>query len=114
MPILSQRHDEKRADGKPVYIVKAPNPITAKRCGVQFFGGTARTMHLVRAIRLAEDHGYDVLLPKGHKNVVLAVRGGRHNDFDLDEAPPDYAVEDELDEEEAGAAEAAFDLLDDE
>lgn len=72
MPIAKTRHDRTRLDGKPMFIVRTPVPLTRKFAGVEFINGVGKTQYPERAKRFDELFGYEVQLPKGYNVWKLA------------------------------------------
>lgn len=66
MSIAKTRHDRKRLDGKPLFLIRTPVPLTRKFMGVPFLNGLGKTQYVERAIRFDEEFGYEVQLPKGY------------------------------------------------
>lgn len=102
MSIAKTRHDRVRLDGKPMFIIKSPVPLTRKFMGVPFTNGVGKTQYHEKAKRFDEEFGYEVQLPKGY-NVWKLVQGNRiehateigAEDYDSDDMGED---EDELGE----------------
>jgi hypothetical protein len=72
MSIAKTRHDRTRLDGKPLFIVRTPIPLTRKFMGVEFINGVGKTQYPERAKRFDEEFGYEVQLPKGYNVWKLA------------------------------------------
>lgn len=72
MPVANYRHDLKTASGKPVFIIRTPVRITRRMLGKQFVEGECTTTNEQLAMRFAEEFGYEVILPKGHKGFKFA------------------------------------------
>ncbi len=106
MPISKYVHEFKSADGKPVFVVRTPNPeFAGKRLGVTFIDGeakfAAKTDDLAR--RFDEEFGYEVTLPSGHKRWRLASKRAaeRGQEYEFSTNVVIESVDDAEDEPEA-------------
>lgn len=100
MPVLDGRHELKTRDGKPIFVIRTPNPITRTLLGVRFIDGEGYTQFESKAKRFIEDFGYDCILPKGHKGINLGVARTFEHDEDLVESPVAREMAVEAEEEE--------------
>lgn len=103
MPIANYRHKLKTSSGKEVFLVRTPLPVNRKLLGRTFIDGETHTTNEELAKRFAEEFGYTVVLPEGHKGIKLAksrevVTGtnyGKEDGFLLDEDEDGNAVVDD-------------------
>lgn len=114
MPIAKTFHNEVRADGKPVFIVrtflKERDPKTGeerltgelntdfsrKLLGVTFHNGVGRTKYEERARQFSEVYEYEVQLPWGYEPWVEVKHGKAVTGIDADDDnAADYLLEED-------------------
>lgn len=72
MPIAKFRHKMTTSSGKPVFLIRTKLPVNRKLFGRTFIDGQAHTTNETLAVQFAEQFGYEVVLPEGHKGIKLA------------------------------------------
>lgn len=95
MPIAKERHKLKSASGKPVFLIRTKVPKSRKMFGRPFIDGEAHTTNEELAKRFAEEFGYTVILPVGHKGIFLAPDEGSELGKDYKPDTDNFLLDDE-------------------